>query len=159
VKAKLSLPERPSALYLLAVLDVLAVLLIFFALIPLVDQQAGAASARIEISSRVPSVDAKKKVILNVKAGAQVIYRLEGKTIELRRLREELGRIKEERGIEVVVAVTDENMKAGVMFQIEEIAVEAGLDVHFVGRFPLEQAGFRNLKSPPPRAEVVEPER
>jgi len=159
VKAKLSLPERPSALYLLAVLDVLAVLLIFFALIPLVDQQAGAASARIEISSRVPSVDAKKKIILNVKAGAQVIYRLEGKTIELRRLREELGRIKEERGIEVVVAVTDENMKAGVMFQIEEIAVEAGLDVHFVGRFPLEQAGFRNLKSPPPRAEVVEPER
>ncbi|MEO1837170.1 MAG: biopolymer transporter ExbD [Akkermansiaceae bacterium] len=159
MKAKLSLPERPSALYLLAVLDVLAVLLIFFALIPLVDQQAGAASARIEISSRVPSVDAKKKVILNVKAGAQVIYRLEGKTIELRRLREELGRIKEERGIEVVVAVTDENMKAGVMFQIEEIAVEAGLDVHFVGRFPLEQAGFRNLKSPPPRAEVVEPER
>ncbi|MDE0596632.1 MAG: biopolymer transporter ExbD [Roseibacillus sp.] len=159
MKAKLSLPERPSALYLLAVLDVLAVLLIFFALIPLVDQQAGAASARIEISSRVPSVDAKKKIILNVKAGAQVIYRLEGKTIELRRLREELGRIKEERGIEVVVAVTDENMKAGVMFQIEEIAVEAGLDVHFVGRFPLEQAGFRNLKSPPPRAEVVEPER
>jgi hypothetical protein len=58
-----------------------------------------------------------------------------------------------------VVAVTDENMKAGVMFQIEEIAVEAGLDVHFVGRFPLEQAGFRNLKKPPPRAEVVEPER
>lgn len=159
MKAKLSLPERPSALYLLAVLDVLVVLLIFFALIPLVDQQAGAASARIEISSRVPSVNAKKKVILNVKAGAQVIYRLEGKTIELRRLREELGRIKEERGIEVVVAVTDENMKAGVMFQIEEIAVEAGLDVHFVGRFPLEQAGFRNLKKPPPRAEVVEPER
>ena len=159
MKAKLSLPERPSVLYLLAVLDVLVVLLIFFALIPLVDQQAGAASARIEISSRVPSVDAKKKVILNVKAGAQVIYRLEGKTIELRRLREELGRIKEERGIEVVVAVTDENMKAGVMFQIEEIAVEAGLDVHFVGRFPLEQAGFRNLKKPPPRAEVVEPER
>jgi biopolymer transport protein ExbD len=159
VKAKLSLPERPSALYLLAVLDILVVLLIFFALIPLVDQQAGAASARIEISSRVPSVDAKKKVILNVKAGAQVLYRLEGKTIELSRLGEELGRIKEERGIEVVVAVTDENMKAGVMFQIEEIAVEAGLDVHFVGRFPLEQAGFRNLKKPPPRAEVVDPER
>lgn len=159
MKAKLSLPERPSALYLLAVLDILVVLLIFFALIPLVDQQAGAASARIEISSRVPSVDAKKKVILNVKAGAQVLYRLEGKTIELSRLGEELGRIKEERGIEVVVAVTDENMKAGVMFQIEEIAVEAGLDVHFVGRFPLEQAGFRNLKKPPPRAEVVDPER
>jgi biopolymer transport protein ExbD len=159
VKAKLSLPERPSALYLLAVLDILVVLLIFFALIPLVDQQAGAASARIEISSRVPSVDAKKKVILNVKAGAKVLYRLEGKTIELSRLGEELGRIKEERGIEVVVAVTDENMKAGVMFQIEEIAVEAGLDVHFVGRFPLEQAGFRNLKKPPPRAEVVDPER
>lgn len=159
MKAKLSLPERPSALYLLAVLDILVVLLIFFALIPLVDQQAGAASARIEISSRVPSVDAKKKVILNVKAGAQVLYRLEGKTIELSRLGEELGRIKEERGIEVVVAVTDENMKAGVMFQIEEIAVEAGLDVHFVGRFPLEQAGFRNLKKPPPKAEVVDPER
>lgn len=159
MKAKLSLPERPSALYLLAVLDILVVLLIFFALIPLVDQQAGAASARIEISSRVPSVDAKKKVILNVKAGAQVLYRLEGKTIELSRLGEELGRIKEERGIEVVVAVTDENMKAGVMFQIEEIAVEAGLDVHFVGRFPLEQAGLRNLKKPPPKAEVVDPER
>ena len=159
MKAKLSLPERPSALYLLAVMDVLVVLLIFFTLIPLVDQQAGAATARIEISSRVPSVDAKKKVILNVKAGAQVLYRLEGKTIELSKLREELRRLKEERGIEVVVAVTDENMKAGVMFQIEEIAVRVGLDVHFVGRFPLEQAGFRNLKKPPPRAEVVEPER
>ena len=41
MRAQLTLPEKPSALYLLAVLDIIAVLLIFFALIPAVAEQAG----------------------------------------------------------------------------------------------------------------------
>ncbi|MDP7108003.1 MAG: hypothetical protein QGH41_13035, partial [Roseibacillus sp.] len=60
MKAQISLPERPSALYLLAVLDLLAVLLIFFALIPAVAEQAGMPLNRMKFSSRMDTISPGK---------------------------------------------------------------------------------------------------
>ena len=53
MRAQLTLPEKPSALYLLAVLDIIAVLLIFFALIPAVAEQAGVPLNKMKFSSRM----------------------------------------------------------------------------------------------------------
>ena len=50
MRAQLTLPEKPSALYLLAVLDIIAVLLIFFALIPAVAEQAGVPLNKMKFS-------------------------------------------------------------------------------------------------------------
>lgn len=159
MKAKLSLPERPSALYLLAVLDILVLLLILFALVPVIAQQAGVPLEQLSFSSRLPSVQPDKKVSLYVRSGPQVLYRLDGRPIEFSKLDAELSRMKEEKGIEVLVAVVDEELSFGEGLKIKELGLRVGIKVHIAGRLAVEKAGFRNLKKAPPKAEVVEPER
>jgi biopolymer transport protein ExbD len=152
VKAQLSLPDRPSALYLLAVLDILVLLLIFFALTPIVAQQAGLPVERLKTSSRLPSIHPNKKVILSARparSGPRVLYRLGSIPIVFEKIEEEIARLKEEKGIEVVVAVLDERLNLNVLFDLEEAIRDTGIDVYFGGRFPVEEAGIRKLEEPP----------
>ena len=115
MRAQLTLPERPSALYLLAVLDIIAVLLIFFALVPAVADQAGVPLNKMKFSSRMDTIAPEKRVSLFGRAGSPPRFHLGRKKIDFEDLADELMRLKETRGIEVLVAVLDQNMKLSLI--------------------------------------------
>ncbi len=156
MRAQLSLPERPSGLYLLAVLNVFILLLTFFVLIPSVAQEAGMPLRRVEFGSRMNTVSPEKRVALFGRNGQRPRFWLGRKRIESVDLVGELKRLKEEKGIEVLVAVLDEDMDFGLAGELEKVAYEVGMDLSLGGRFEMEQSGFLNPKEPPPKAEVIQ---
>ncbi|MDP7656493.1 MAG: hypothetical protein QF706_10475, partial [Roseibacillus sp.] len=68
----------------------------------------------------------------------------------------ELSRLKEERGIEVLVAVLDEDMKFGLVSELEKVADQVGIEVILGGRFEMEKTGFRNLREDSSESEAEE---
>ena len=156
MKVELSLPERPSALYLLAVLDILVVLLLFFALVPVVGQQAGIPLRRMESESLLDRVPPAKRVAVFGRSGPQARFWLGHRRIEFAELEPELMRLKEERGIEVMVVILDEDMDYGWTGKFEKLAYAVGVDLSLGGRLDMERAGLQQTSDPPPKAEVVE---
>ena len=156
MRSKLSLPEKPSALYLLAVLDLLVVLLIFFALIPAVAQQAGMPLNKMKFSSRMDTIAPGTRVSLFGRGGMHPRFHLGRNQIEFEDLADELIRLKEERGIEVLVAVLDQDMKFGLLSKLEGIADQVGIEVILGGRFEMEKAGFRNLRDDSSESSISE---
>ena len=155
MRAQLTLPERPSALYLLAVLDIIAVLLIFFALVPAVADQAGVPLNKMKFSSRMDTIAPEKRVSLFGRAGSPPRFHLGRKKIDFEDLTDELMRLKETRGIEVLVAVLDQNMKFGLLSELEIIADEVDVEVILGGRFEMENAGFGGLGETSPEEEIL----
>ncbi len=156
MKARLSLPERPSALYLLAVLDVLAVLLIFFALIPAVAEQAGVPLNKMMFSSRMDTIPPGKRATLFGRDGPQPRFHLGRREVAFENLEEELLTLKEERGLEVLVAIMDENMAIGLISDLERLAAEVGIEVILGGRMEMEKNDFRSLGEKAIGAESLE---
>ena len=146
MKARISLPERPSALYLLAVMDLLVVLLIFFALVPAVAEQAGMPLRKMKFSSRMDTISPEKRVSLFGRSGPRPRFHLGRNQIDFENLAGELTRLKEERGIEILVAVLDEDMKLGLVSELERVADQVGIEVILAGRLEMEKTGFRNLR-------------
>lgn len=155
MRAQLTLPEKPSALYLLAVLDIIAVLLIFFALVPAVADQAGVPLNKMKFSSRMDTIAPEKRVSLFGRAGSPPRFHLGRKKIKFEDLTEELMRLKEARGIEVMVAVLDQNMKFGLLSELEMVADEVGVEVILGGRFEMENIGFGGLRGVRPEEESL----
>ncbi len=155
MRAQLTLPERPSALYLLAVLDIIAVLLIFFALVPAVADQAGVPLNKMKFSSRMDTIAPEKRVSLFGRAGSPPRFHLGRKKIDFEDLTDELMRLKETRGIEVLVAVLDQNMKFGLLSELEMVADEVGVEVILGGRFEMENTGFGGLREASPERESL----
>lgn len=149
MRAQLTLPEKLSALYLLAVLDIIAVLLIFFALIPAVAEQAGVPLNKMKFSSRMDTIAPEKRVSLFGRAGSPPKFHLGRKKITFENLSDELIRLKEAKGIEVMVAVLDHDMKFGLLSELERVADEVGIEVILGGRFEMEQTGLGGLKKDP----------
>ena len=58
-------------------------------------------------------------------------------------------RLKEAKGIEVMVAVLDHDMKFGLLSELERVADEVGIEVILGGRFEMEQTGLGGLKKGP----------
>ena len=145
MKARISLPERPSALYLLAVLDVLVVLLIFFALIPAVAEQAGMPLNKMKFTSRMDTIPPDKRVSLFGQSGSRPRFHIGRREIAFEDLAGELMTLKEERGIEVLVAIMDEDMPIGLISDLERIADEVGIEVILGGRLEMEKTDFRSL--------------
>ncbi|MDG2487950.1 MAG: hypothetical protein P8M65_09595 [Roseibacillus sp.] len=155
MRAQLTLPERPSALYLLAVLDIIAVLLIFLALVPAVADQAGVPLNKMKFSSRMDTIAPEKRVSLFGRAGFPPRFHLGRKKIKFEDLTDELIRLKEARGIEVMVAVLDQNMKFGLLSELEMVADEVGVEVILGGRFEMENTGFGGLREASPERESL----
>ena len=155
MRAQLTLPEKPSALYLLAVLDIIAVLLIFFALVPAVADQAGVPLNKMKFSSRMDTIAPEKRVSLFGRAGSPPRFHLGRKKIDFEDLADELMRLKETRGIEVLVAVLDQNMKFGLLSELEILADEVGVEVILGGRFEMGNAGFGGLGETSPEEEIL----
>lgn len=138
MKARLSLPERPSALFLLAVLDILVVLLIFFALIPVVAQQAGYGVQTATATTVRPQTDPSKTVVLTVRANPRPVFRLDQEAVQLEDLGDRLEELKEEKGIETVLAMLDTRLENGLFVEVMEIVLAAGLE--FQGGLTAESA-------------------
>ena len=149
MKAQITLPEKPSPLYLVAVLDIIAVLLIFFALIPAVADQAGVPLNKMKFSSRMDTIAPEKRVSLFGRSGTPPRFHLGRKKILLENLADELMLLKGSRGIEVMVTVLDEDMKFSVLSDLESIADEVGIEVILGGRFEMESMGLGRLGKGP----------
>ena len=141
MKAKLSLPERPSALFLVAVLDLLVVLLLFSTLIPMVAQQAGAVIDFAEIPSRGPSLRLAEKTTVTVTADNPPVIYLAGTRIGIDRLEDELRRRRDREGIEWVYILPDARASFDVVKDVGFKVRAAGLRPLWGGTLPLEEGG------------------
>lgn len=128
MRAKLTLPERPSALFLVAVVDLLAVLLIFSTLIPAIAQQGGVVIDSAESSSRAPNVRLSDKISLILKSGPQPAIYLDDSRIELDDLEAELERRRDEDGIEWVYILPDTQAPTGLFYAVVDKVIAAGLN-------------------------------
>ncbi|MDP7107023.1 MAG: hypothetical protein QGH41_08100, partial [Roseibacillus sp.] len=90
------------------------------------------------------------------RSGPQPRFHLGRNQIEFENLAGELSRLKEERGIEVLVAVLDEDMKFGLVSELEKVADQVGIEVILGGRFEMEKTGFRNLREDSSESEAEE---
>lgn len=143
MKPELSLPERPSALYLLAVLDLLVLLLVFFSLVPSVAQQAGVVIDRFETTSRPSDLDPAKVTSLTLVPGAvpKIFMRTgEGiREVALADLTSELTRQREQSGIEWAYLVPDKRVAVDLMIRVTAAVHAADLDVILGGTLPRQQ--------------------
>jgi len=137
VKAKLSLPECPPALCLVAALDILVVLLLFFTLIPVVAQQAGITFVPAKIPFRMQGAD--KKITVTAKGGAQPILYLGRKNVRLDDLEGALVKAREDDGIELVVLMADEKLQNDVFSRILVATLNSGMELALRGAFPVEE--------------------
>jgi len=108
---------------------------------------------RMKFSSRMDTISPGKRVSLFGRSGPQPRFHLGRNQIELKDLAVELSRLKEERGIEVLVAVLDEDMRFGLVSELEKVADQVGIEVILGGRFEMEKTGFRNLREDSPESE------
>ncbi len=97
----------------------------------------------------------EKRVSLFGRAGSPPRFHLGRKKIDFEDLADELMRLKETRGIEVLVAVLDQNMKFGLLSELEILADEVGVEVILGGRFEMENAGFGGLRDTSPEEEIL----
>lgn len=139
MKVELSLPERPSALFLVAVVDLLVVLLIFFTLIPVVAQQAGVVMDFAELPSRAPTVHSARKTTVTITGGAHPAIYVGGQKVELEELRAELIRQREASGLEWVYVLPDKRANWDLVLGKVMVAIQAAeLKVIGGGTLPLE---------------------
>ena len=153
MKASLTLPERPSALYLVAVLDVLVVLLVFFTLIPVVAQQSGMQVELVEMSSRLSSLDLGKSVALTIKPGYRdnpPQYYLNARRIAYEDLKDALEEAREEAGVRTVIVSADKRLQLSVI-EITLVIDNAGLIPVFLGALPGGD-GEEARENPPQRS-------
>lgn len=154
MKATLTLPERPSALYLLAVFDVLAAMLILFTLIPGVAQQAGMEAELVEMTSRLPSQDLGKKMSLTVlpgRLGAPVQVSLGTRRIDYQDLQGELIRAREDDGVKSIVVLADGHLDWLVINDLAFKIDAAGLRGLFAGKPSSTSQGRPGPPAPAPR--------
>ena len=129
---KLSLPERPSALFLLAVVDVIAVLLIFFTLVPVVAQQAGFRADFSNIPSRVPPYDITKATYIYMTPGTPPGIKIGFETVRMEELEEVLTK-QAEGEMEWAMITADEHIHLQDALDVGFIAARAGLNVMYGG--------------------------
>ena len=101
---------------------------------------------KMKFSSRMDTIAPGKRVSLFGRGGAHPRFHLGRNQIEFEDLADDLIRLKEEKGIEVLVAVLDQDMKFGLLSQLESVADQVGIEVILGGRFEMEKTGFRNLR-------------
>lgn len=148
MKAKLTLPERPAIVHLLAVLDVLVLLLVFFVLITNVEREAGVSVVSLpESNFRLPHYG--PRVVVTARSGPIPMIYVGLKRVALEELEEELKRSAEEAGAETVLLLADRMLPVAVERQIIEVGRKLGLTVMLVG-------SRRGEESPEPAARDVD---
>jgi biopolymer transport protein ExbD len=132
MKAKLTVPERPAIVHLLAILDVLVLLLIFFVLITNVAREAGVAVVNLpESENRLRQYG--PKVVVTARGGAVPSIYVGLKRIQLEDLEETLKASAEDAGAETVLLLADRMLPVAVERRIIEVGRRLQLNVMLVG--------------------------
>jgi biopolymer transport protein ExbD len=152
MKAELTLPDRPAIVHLLAVLDVLVLLLVFFVLITHVAREAGVSAVRMSPSEyRLP--DDGATVVVTAQGGASPILHVGLERVQMKDFSEVLKRTAEQTKAETVLLMSDELLPVGIERQISEVGLKLGLNVMLVGSrrndLPVEEEPADPFAPPP----------
>lgn len=139
MKAELTLPERPAAVHLLVVLDVLVLLLVFFALLTSIAQEAGISVRLPESSYRLRSYG--RPIVVTARGGMVPAIYVEQERVEFEGLEAALVKRAEESGAETMFVHADEMLPVAVERKIIEIGLALGLNVALPGRQGGGEAG------------------
>lgn len=149
MKAELTLPERPAIVHLLAVLDVLVLLLVFFMLITNVAREAGVSAVELSPTQfRLPHYGSK--VVVTAKGGAVPVLHVGLQRVQMDELEGALQRAVDESGAEAILLMSDRMLPVGVEWKIREAAMKLDMDVLLVGQRAGEEV--REESSPDPLA-------
>ena len=132
MKAELTVPERPAAVHLLVVLDVLVLLLVFFTLLTNVSQEAGISVHLPESSYRLRSYG--KPIVVTARGGAVPVVYVGSERVPIEDLDAALMKSAEETGAETIFVHADEMLPVAVERRIIEAGLELGLNVALPGR-------------------------
>lgn len=132
MKAELTVPERPATVHLLAVLDVLVLMLVFFVLLTSVTQEAGVSVGLAETGYRLKSYG--KPVVVTARGGATPVVYVQQKRVMMDDLEEELRIATEVTGAESMFLKADQLLPVGVERKIIEAGLRQGLNVALIGR-------------------------
>jgi len=134
MKATLSLPQRPNGLYLVGVLDVLALLLVLFILVPAMNQELGLMVSLPESEFRLARHDNDRLISVTVVGSAQPSVFIGRERVNLSEFSARLEEASEKGGADLVVLRIDEGVSVKVERALIEAALGLGLKVGLPGR-------------------------
>lgn len=153
MRAALTLPERPVVVHLLAVLDVLVLLLVFFVLITSVAQETGVSVVDLPAGEfRLRNYG--PKVVVTARGGAIPAVYVGLQRVALDDLESVLQASANEVGAETLLLLADKMLPVAVERRIIETGRRLGLNVMLVGQ---REAGEPIQPAPEP-APVATPE-
>ena len=132
MNVELSLPERPAAVHLLAVLDILVLLLVFFVLITSITQEAGVSVGLAESGYRLRSYG--KPVVVTARGGIRPVVYVGQNRVDLDDLAVALRAEADSSGAESMFLRADEMLPVAIERRIIEVGLSEGLNVALVGR-------------------------
>lgn len=132
MKAELTLPERPATVHLLAVLDVLVLMLVFFVLLTSVTQEAGVSVGLPETEYRLKSYG--RPVVVTARGGSRPVVYIGQQRTTMEELDEVLRKSVEASGAESMLLNADELLPVGVERALIEAGLRQGLNVALIGR-------------------------
>lgn len=145
MKAALTVPERPTIMHLLAVVDVLVLLLVFFVLITNVARETGVSVVSLpEGDYRLRQYG--PKVVVTARGGAVPTIYVGLKRVPLDDLEDALRQAAEESGAETVLLLADRMLPVAVERRIIEVGRKLELSVMLVG----SQSSDAPLNQPQP---------
>lgn len=131
MKAELTLPERPAVVHLLAVLDVLVLLLVFFVLVSNVARESGVAVINLpESEYRLRQFG--PKVVVTARGGAFPSISVGLKRVKMEGLEAALKSAAAEAGAETVLLVADQMLPVDVERRIIDVGLKLDLNVMLV---------------------------
>lgn len=131
MKAELTLPERPATVHLLAVLDVLVLMLVFFVLLTSITQEAGVSVGLAETGFRLKNYE--EPIVVTARGAVHPVLYVNTQSVSLEGFPEALRKAVEETGSESMFVRADERLPVGIERQIIEAGLKQGLDVALVG--------------------------
>ena len=132
MKAELTLPERPAAVHLLAVLDILVLLLVFFVLLTSVSQEAGISVRMPESSYRLRSYG--EPIVVTARGGPVPAIYVGHERVEMEDLEAALIASAERSGADTMFLYADEMLPHGIGARIVETGLGIDLNVAQAGR-------------------------
>ncbi|NNC89434.1 MAG: hypothetical protein HKN82_13330 [Akkermansiaceae bacterium] len=132
--AELTLPERPSALHLLAVLDVLVLMLVLFLLVTSVSQEAGFPVDLAESQFRLGNVG--KPVLVTARGGAHPVISVGRERGSMADLEANLEAARVETGADSVLIEADKHITLEVWMGILNSCHKLGMRPMVVGKLP-----------------------
>ena len=132
MKAQLTVPERPAVVHLLAILDVLVLLLVFFVVITNVAREAGVSVVSLP-GSEFRLRQYGPKVVVTARGGAVPSVYVNLKRVQMEGFDEALQAAVNENGAETMLLLADKMLPVAMERRIIEVGLQQELNVMLVG--------------------------